>query len=121
MHLSCGAEGIGDRVLRKTFGSKKERCENGEDYITKSLKACSIERYYSCDQIGEYEMRHVPCMWGKRKYTQGFDTETKGKRTFGRSRRREDNIKMGLKEIGRAWTEFIWISTGTSGRLLCKR
>jgi hypothetical protein len=41
-------------------------------------------------------------------------------RTFGRTRRREkDNIKMGLKEIGwKAWTEFIWVSTETSGRLL---
>jgi len=24
-------------------------------------------------------MRHVACMWGKRKYTQGFGRETKGK------------------------------------------
>jgi hypothetical protein len=44
-------------------------------------------------------------MWGKRKYTQGFVRETKGKRPIGRPRRREkDNIKMCLKEIGwKAW------------------
>ena len=62
----------------------------------------------------------MACTWGKRKYTQGFGMETKGKRPFGRPRRREkDNMKMGLKEIGwRAWTEFIWVITGRSGRLL---
>jgi hypothetical protein len=59
-------------------------------------------------------------MWGKRKYTQGFGTETKRKGPFDRLRRREkDNIKMCIKEIGwTAWTEFIWISIGASGRLL---
>jgi len=64
-------------------------------------------------------MRHVAYTWGKRKYTPGFDMETKGKRPFGRPRRREDNIKVGLKETGwKAWTEFMWISRETSGRLL---
>jgi len=41
----------------------------------------------------------------------------RGKRPFGRPRRRwENNIKIGLQEIGRgAWTGMIWRRTGTSG------
>jgi hypothetical protein len=56
----------------------------------------------------------------KRKYTQAFEMETKGMRLFERPECREKgNIKMGLKEIRwRVWNEFIWISTGRSGRLL---
>lgn len=42
------------------------------------------------------------------------------KRPFGSSRHRwEANKKMDLKEIdGRAWTGFMWLITGTSGRVL---
>ena len=42
------------------------------------------------------------------------------KRPLGRSRRRwEDNIKMDLQEVGRgAWSEFIWLRTGTGGGFL---
>jgi hypothetical protein len=41
-------------------------------------------------------------------------------RTFGRPRGRwKDNNKMVLKEKGwKAWTDFIWLDTGTSGKLL---
>jgi len=65
-------------------------------------------------------MRHMACTWGKRKYTQRFGMETKGKITFRRPMRREkDNIKMDLREIGWIeWTEFMWTSRGTRGRLL---
>jgi hypothetical protein len=41
-----------------------------------------------------------------------------GSRPFGRPRHRwEDNIKTDLSVLG-AWTEFIWLRTGTGGRLL---
>ena len=40
-----------------------------------------------------------------------------GKRPFGKPRRRwEDNIKVVLQEVGcGAWTELIWLRTGTGG------
>jgi hypothetical protein len=43
-----------------------------------------------------------------------------GRRRLGRPRRRwEDNIKMGLGEVGwGAWTGSIWLRTGTGGGLL---
>jgi len=45
-----------------------------------------------------------------------------GKRPVGRPRlRREDNIKVNLKEVGwGAWTGLIWLRTGTGGGH-CKR
>jgi hypothetical protein len=46
-----------------------------------------------------------------------------GIRPLGRPRRRwEDNIKMDLWELGEgAWTELIWLRTGTCGWLLWMR
>jgi hypothetical protein len=43
-----------------------------------------------------------------------------GKRTLGRRRRRgEDNVKIGVKELGfEDWTGLIWLMLGTSGGLL---
>ena len=39
---------------------------------------------------------------GRERYAQGFDGETERKRPLGRPRRRrEDNIKMNLEEVGR--------------------
>ena len=40
-----------------------------------------------------------------------------GKRPLGRPRPRwVDNIRLDLQEVGwRAWTELIWIRTGTGG------
>jgi hypothetical protein len=41
---------------------------------------------------------------------------------FNRNNRWEKNIKMDLQEVGwgvrGAWTEFIWLRTGTGGELL---
>jgi hypothetical protein len=46
-----------------------------------------------------------------------------GRRPLGRPRRRwEDNIKMGLQEVGwGAWTGLIWLRVGTGGGLLWMR
>jgi DNA-binding IclR family transcriptional regulator len=42
-----------------------------------------------------------------------------GKRQIKRTRSRwDDNIKMNLSSIGRAWTGFVWLKKGTSGELL---
>jgi hypothetical protein len=45
--------------------------------------------------------------------------KTEEKRLLRRYKRVwEDNIRMDLTEIGRAWTGFIWLRRGTSGGLL---
>jgi hypothetical protein len=46
--------------------------------------------------------------------------ESKGKRSLRRPKCKwEDNIRIDLREIGgKARTGFIWLRTGTSGRLL---
>jgi hypothetical protein len=43
-----------------------------------------------------------------------------GRRPLGRTRRRwEDNINMGLREVGwGAWTGSMWLRIGTGGGLL---
>jgi hypothetical protein len=48
---------------------------------------------------------------------QGFDGGDLRERTLGRSSRRwEDNIKIGLQEIGwGVWTGLIWLRMGTGG------
>jgi len=30
----------------------------------------------------------------------------------------EDNVRMGVKSVGRFWTDFIWLRIRTSGGLL---
>jgi hypothetical protein len=49
--------------------------------------------------------------------------KSKGRRQFGRSRRRlEDNIEMDIREVGwRAWSGSIWLRIGTVGGLLFMR
>jgi hypothetical protein len=53
------------------------------------------------------------CIWE-------FGGKPKGKRPLGEpTRRREDNIKMDLREIGWvAWTGLIWLRIRSSGGLL---
>jgi len=57
---------------------------------------------------------------GEERWVQGFGGESEVKETLGRPRRKwEDNIKMGLREVGKeAYTVFIWLRVGTSGGLL---
>jgi hypothetical protein len=53
------------------------------------------------------------CYWG-------LVGKREGKRPLGRSRRRrEDGIRMDLKETGwGVWIEFDWLRIGTGGELL---
>jgi hypothetical protein len=45
--------------------------------------------------------------------------KAEGKRPLGRPTcRRDDNIKVDLREYGMVWTGLIWLKIGTSGRLL---
>jgi hypothetical protein len=63
---------------------------------------------------------HVACMAESRHAYRILLGRPEGKRQFGRPRSIwEDNIKMGLREVGSgAWTGSIWLRIGTGGRLL---
>jgi len=51
---------------------------------------------------------HVARMWERRRLYRAFVGKTKGKRPFGRPRRRwEDNIKMDLQEFGCGCMDWI--------------
>jgi len=54
---------------------------------------------------------------GQERRIQGFGGETLGKETTWKPRRRwEDNIKMGLQEVGcGAWAGLSWLRIGTDG------
>ena len=56
-------------------------------------------------------------MGEKRGLYRVFVDKPKGKRPFGRPRRRwEDNIKMDFQEVDvRAWTGLIWLRIGMGG------
>jgi hypothetical protein len=48
-----------------------------------------------------------------------MSTGSEENRTIGRPRPRwEENINVYLKEIGIAWTEFVWLRISNSGSLL---
>jgi hypothetical protein len=68
------------------------------------------------------DLKHVTC-YGIYQRASGLGRHKQrpeGKRSLGRTRRRwEDNIKMGLQEVGwGAWTGLIWLRIGTGGGLL---
>jgi hypothetical protein len=63
---------------------------------------------------------YVACMGKKRNACRIFLGRPEGKKLLGRPRHRwEDNIKITLRKVRlMVWTEFIWLRTETSGRLL---
>jgi hypothetical protein len=73
---------------------------NGEDYITRCFVL--LTKYLSGDEIKKNEMGGACDMYGgHEKCIQGFGGETRGKEPLGRPRPRwEDNIKVGLQEVG---------------------
>jgi hypothetical protein len=72
--------------------------------------------YTSGDQIKENLMDR-PC--GAHGKQTEISAGSEDNRTIGRPRPGwEKNINVCLKEIGRAWTEFIWLRMSDSGSLL---
>jgi hypothetical protein len=75
-------------------------------------------RYYSGDEIKGNGMGGVCCMcvWGgggRREDAYMVLVEGSGRRPLGRPWRRwEDNLKMELKYVERAWTGSIWLRKG---------
>jgi hypothetical protein len=57
----------------------------------------------ACNTYGEVE-----------RFIEGFGGKPDGKRILQRHRRRWEDIKMDLQEVGwRAWTELSWLRIGT--------
>jgi len=53
---------------------------------------------------------------GVKRCIEGFGGKPDGKRTLQRQRRRWEDIKTDLQEVGwRAWTEVSWLRIGTGG------
>jgi hypothetical protein len=99
-----------NRVLRRIFGPKKvevtgewRRLHNKELYVLYSSP--NIIRV-----IKSRKLRwagHVARMGERSGAYRALVEKPEGRRSLGRPRRRwEDNIKMDLREVGRAWTLF---------------
>jgi hypothetical protein len=94
-----------NKVLRILLGSKMEEVTGvQEDNITRSFMICMlIAKHYSVDRIKKnwIEGGHVTSMWGTRDAYRVLVGSPECKRSLGRTRRRrKDDIKMDLKEIG---------------------
>jgi hypothetical protein len=64
--------------------------------------------------------RHVARMGERTGAYRALAGKPEGRRPLGRPRRKlEDNIKMGLREVGwgKAWTGSMWLRAGTGGSL----
>jgi hypothetical protein len=108
-----------NRVLRRIFWTKRDEVA-GE---WRRLHQEEVNALYLSPNI-------IRVIKSRRMRWEGHDEEEiciqdlvdrpEGRRRLGRSRPRcEDNIKMGLKEVGwRAWTGLVWLRVGTGCGLL---
>jgi hypothetical protein len=112
-----------NRVLRRIFGSKRDEV-TGE---WRKLHNEELHNLYSSPdiirQVKSRRMRwagYVARMGEERKLCKILVGKPEGKRPVGRPRRRrEDGIRMDLREIGLGmWIGFDWLRTGTGGGLL---
>ena len=108
-----------NRVPRRIFGPKRDDV-TGE---WRKLHNKELGDLYSspniCREIKSRVTRwagHVARMGERRGVYRVLVGKPEGKRPVGAPRCRwEDNIKMDLQEIVRAWTGLIWLRIGTGG------
>jgi hypothetical protein len=115
-----------NRVLRNIFGPKRDDV-TGE---WRKLHNEELHNLYSSPdiirQIKSRRMRwagHVTHMGEERKLYKVLVGKPEGKRPLGRPRRRrEDGIRIDLREIGLGlWIGLDWLRIGTGGWLLSVR
>ena len=112
-----------NRVLRKTFGSKRD--EVTQEWINLHNEEFS-DLYSSPNIIWMIELRrmtwsgNVASRAERRGLYRVLVGKPEKKRALGRPRHRwEDNIKMDLQKVRwDTWNELIWLSIGTGNRLL---
>jgi hypothetical protein len=82
--------------------------DHGEKYIVMNFTACILHLIL----LGRIKWAgHVACIGEGRSVYRVLDGRPKGKRPLGRPRHRwEDNIKMGLREIGIDDMNWIWLT-----------
>jgi hypothetical protein len=120
--LSVTLRVFDNRVLRRIFGPKRDEV-TGE---WRRLHNEELNDLYSSPNIIRVikarRMRwagHVARMGEGRDAYRILVGRPEGRRPLGRPRRREDNIKMDLQEVGwGAWTGLIWLRIWTGGGLL---
>jgi hypothetical protein len=111
-----------NRVLRKIFGPKRDEV-TGE---WRKLHNEELHNLYSSPdiirQVKSRRMRwtgHVARMREERKVYKVLVGRPEGKSPLGRPRRRWEDIRMDLREIGLGvWIGFDCLRTGTDGGLL---
>jgi hypothetical protein len=104
---------LGDRVLRRIFGAKRDEIIAG----LRKLPNEELRNLYSSPNIKSRRMKwagNVAGM-GKRGMHIGFSGKSRRKET---SRKPRHTCENNIKVDGVVWTGLIWLRTGTSGRLL---
>ena len=105
-----------NRVLRRIFGPKRDK-------VTREWRKLHNEElndlYSSRNIVRVIKTRmrwagHVACMRERRGIYRVLVGKPEGKRPLGRPRRRWDNNKMDLREVG-IWTGSSWLRIGTGG------
>jgi hypothetical protein len=106
-----------NRVLRRISGPKRDEVTGGWRKLHNLYSSPNIIR-----MIKSMRMRwagHVARMEKNRNACRILVGKPEGKRPLGRPRRRKvDNIKVDLREIGWNGMDWIWLRIGTSGGLL---
>jgi hypothetical protein len=111
-----------NRVLRRIFGPKREEDGSWRKYHNDELHDLySSSNLVRVIKAGRLRWAgHVARMVEGRGVYRVLVGKPEGKRPLGRPRRRrEDNIKMGLREIGiDGKTGFGWLRIGSNGGIL---
>jgi hypothetical protein len=121
----CRLRVFENKVLRRIFGPKRdEGTREWRRLHNKELRALysspSIIRVMKSKRLRW--AGHVARMGAMRSAYKALVRKPEGRKRLGRPRRRWENIKTDLREVGwGALTGLIWLRIGTGGGLLCIR